>query len=91
MTPSVAGWRCVLRNEGHKLILLDLVAHHEGREYGVHDFRFAIEPFLDPSVKKVAVSWELIDAFLDELYRLNLDDLKAQHARAAAYDLAGAI
>jgi len=86
-----AHWRCVLREGGRRLILLDLVAHHEGRQYGVHDFRYAIEPFLDPTVKKFPVSWDLIDRFIDELYRLNLDDLKAQHARAAAYDHAGAI
>lgn len=84
-------WRCVLRDEGRKLILLDLVARHEGREYGVHDFRFAIEPFLDPTVMKIPVPWDLIDRFIDELYRLNLEDLKAQQARAAAYDHAGAI
>ncbi len=86
-----AHWRCVLRDEGRKLILLDLVARHEGREYGVHDFRFAINPFLDPIVEKFPVPWDLIDRFIDELYRLNLEDLKAQQARAAAYDLAGAI
>ena len=86
-----AHWRCVLRDEGRKLILLDLVAHHDGREYGIHDFRIPIEPFLDPTMKKGLVWWELVDRFLEELYRLNLDDLKAQIARSEAYEPVGAL